>query len=38
MAMITIIDIAIMILIGIYGSILVIFILMNWSDKDEDDE
>lgn len=30
MVMISIIDIAIMILIGIYGSILVIFILRNW--------
>lgn len=36
MAMITIIDIAIMFLIGIYGSILVIFILRNWGDNDEE--
>jgi hypothetical protein len=36
MAMITIIDIAIMLLIGIYGSILVIFILRNWGDNDEE--
>jgi hypothetical protein len=36
MAMITYIDILIMSLIGIYGSILVIFIIRNWGVDDEE--
>lgn len=36
MAMITYIDILIMFLIGIYGSILIIFILRNWGDDDDE--
>lgn len=36
MAMITILDLLIMALIGIYGSVVVIFILRNWGGSDDE--